>query len=97
VPEPEAEAESAVVAEAAKAGKAVEQDRQLSKKELKKKELEDMDAILAELGIQIAPANNGGSGPGGAGGGLSKTAQRKLKKQQQQACAPWLCHLCALH
>ena len=32
-----------------------EPERQLSKKELKKKELEDMDAVLAELGIAVAP------------------------------------------
>ena len=31
-----------------------EPERQLSKKELKKKELEDMDAVLAELGIEVA-------------------------------------------
>ena len=33
---------------------APEPERQLSKKELKKKELEDMDAVLAELGIAVA-------------------------------------------
>jgi hypothetical protein len=32
----------------------VEPERQLSKKELKKKELEDMNAVLAELGIEVA-------------------------------------------
>ena len=83
--EHEAEEESLVPAEAPapgpKAGKAAEPDRQLSKKELKKKELDDMDAILAELGIQVAPSANGGAA--GAEAGLSKTAQRKLKKQQQ--------------
>ena len=83
--EHEAEEEGLVPAEAPapgpKAGKAAEPDRQLSKKELKKKELDDMDAILAELGIQVAPATNGGAA--GAEAGLSKTAQRKLKKQQQ--------------
>jgi hypothetical protein len=83
--EHEAEEEGLVPAEAPasgpKAGKVVEPDRQLSKKELKKKELDDMDAILAELGIQVAPTTNGGAA--GAEAGLSKTAQRKLKKQQQ--------------
>ena len=32
---------------------APEPERQLSKKELKKKELEDMEAVLAELGISV--------------------------------------------
>ena len=31
----------------------VEQERTLSKKELKKKELEDLDAVFAELGINV--------------------------------------------
>lgn len=30
-----------------------EQERQLSKKEIKKKELEDLDAVFAELGINV--------------------------------------------
>lgn len=46
--------------------KPAEPERQLSKKELKKKELEDMDAVLAELGILVgdtpvdAPADEQG-------------------------------------
>ena len=86
----------------------VEQERQLSKKELKKKELEDLDAVFAELGINVpvrrlglmlsyrTPAGDTHSDcPDGAlqvestsangAAGLSKTAQRKLKKQQSQA------------
>lgn len=45
-----------------------EQERQLSKKELKKKELEDLDAVFAELGINVEvraekPAQGRGSRP----------------------------------
>lgn len=36
-----------------------EQERQLSKKELKKKELEDMDAVFAELGINVEASQQG--------------------------------------
>jgi hypothetical protein len=47
---------------AAKLKPVVEPERQLSKKELKKKELEDMDAVLAELGIDVAVVRNRGWG-----------------------------------
>ena len=56
--EDEAEDEAADAQAEADAAKpppkaAPEPERQLSKKELKKKELEDMEAVLAELGISV--------------------------------------------
>ena len=47
----EEEAPKAPVEAAPKAP--VEQEKQLSKKELKKKELEDLDAVFAELGVEV--------------------------------------------
>ena len=52
--EEEEEVEEAPKAPVEAAPKApVEQERQLSKKELKKKELEDLDAMFAEMGVEV--------------------------------------------
>ena len=40
----------------------VEQEKQLSKKELKQKELEELDAALAELGVQVDDDAKGACG-----------------------------------
>ena len=66
-----------------------EPERQLSKKELKKKELEDMDAVLAELGLSVPTESERAEqqAAGAPEGGVSKTALKKLKKQQQAAIA----------
>jgi len=60
--------------------KAAEPERQKSKKELKKKELDDLDAVLKELGVAVTSADGAASGDA-AEGGLSKTQLKKLKKQ----------------
>jgi hypothetical protein len=56
---------------------------QLSKKEKKKKELEDLDAVLAELGLDAPPASTNGDAEGGADS--SKAAKRRQKKKQHEA------------
>jgi hypothetical protein len=57
---------------------------QLSKKELKKKELEDLNAVLAELGLSGGEAVAKGEAEDVAGGGTAgaKAAKRKQKKER---------------
>lgn len=55
-------------------------ERQLSKKELKKKEMEELDAVLAELGI-----DSGGKEEDGGGGIETKGSKKKKKKEKAKA------------
>lgn len=62
---------------------------QLSKKEQKKKELEDLDAVLAELGLDAPPTGftNGDAAASTVSEGgtdSSKAAKRRQKKKQQE-------------
>ena len=77
--EEEEEAAKPVPAEVPKA-KAAEPERKLSKKELKKKELEDLDAVFAELGVEVQQDSNG-SAPAGE----SKAAMKRRKKAEREA------------
>jgi hypothetical protein len=54
--------------------------------EQKKKELEDLDAVLAELGLD-AKAEAEAAEAEAAGGASSKAAKRKAKKAQQGGAA----------
>lgn len=53
---------------------ATEPERQLSKKELKKKEMEDLDAVLSELGL--SPAEQAAAD--------EKSAKKKKKKEKRK-------------
>lgn len=60
----------------------------LSKKEmqeLKKKELEDLDAMLAELGVDTKPVDTEDSINKQADGNSSKAAKRRAKKERKMA------------
>ncbi|KAJ9528500.1 hypothetical protein QJQ45_020525 [Haematococcus lacustris] len=57
----------------------IEPEKQLSKKELKKKEMEEMEAVLAQLGITAAEA---------AAAEAGAAAEKRRKKKEKQPCLP---------
>ena len=76
--EPEVEAAAPVVSK-----QPAGPERQLSKKEQKQKELEELDAALAELGVDLR--DDEASSAGENAGGESKAAAKRRKKAEREA------------